>query len=314
MSLSSHDIKQSTKLFELGPAKFVSYATLEALLPDVETALFFARAYDLDYTKLSLLMKELFKSTVIAELMQGYHSLMLQDYLVDIVPDYMYSELEPNYVDRPPHAEILPQLWESLELVVANSIKEVADKLSGVLDLLPGKQGQMVFNHMAKLNRQRPTIGVYQAGVHHAPVVENLVIFDVSGSMSEQTVARLVNDVVALSWKANAHLAIVSDSAFYWEPGTYNVTDVLARAEYGGTHYEMLTPLLQRDWGTVITIADYDSSLAAAHHIKFNARGRIDTILDISLVNQPTFLAKALAPLARELRPILIGSSYYVLS
>jgi hypothetical protein len=119
--------------------------------------------------------------------------------------------------------------------------------------------------------------------------------------------------VVALSYKANAHLAIVSDATVHWAPGSYSTDDVLDRATYGGTHYETLRELLDMDWGTVITVADYDSSLSAKGSIARLCNGTIDTVLDVSLVNQPTFLAECVGQLAREVRPILIANSTYVL-
>jgi hypothetical protein len=180
--------------------------------------------------------------------------------------------------------------------------------MSFVLDALPSKEGAMIFSHMAKLNRQRPTIGTYEAKVNHKPVPPVLVIMDVSGSMGEETVAAIAADVVALGWKSNASLAIVSDGCFYWEPGTFAVADVLARAEYSGTHYETLAPLFNQDWGTVITIADYDSSYSAGDVIR-NCSGRVGRVLDLSLVDRPTFLAEIVGQLADEVVPLLVGNS-----
>jgi hypothetical protein len=81
-----------------------------------------------------------------------------------------------------------------------------------------------------------------------------------------------------------------------------------------GTHYETLTPLMKRDWGTVITIADYDSSQSAKNHLRDNAFGRIGQVLDLSLVNRPTYLAECVGQFADKVTPLLVGSSDYVLS
>jgi hypothetical protein len=140
------------------------------------------------------------------------------------------------------------------------------------------------------------------------------VIFDVSGSMTESTVRAIAPEVVALSWKANASLAIVSDTCRVWDPGTFTVDDVLREAEYSGTHYETLLPLLRRDWGTVITIADYDSSQDAKTHLRENAFGKIGQVLDLSLVSRPTYLAECVGQFADKVTPLLVGSSSYVLS
>lgn len=312
MTLSSSDLKQSLDLLQLKPGKYVSWKTLGTLLPDVETALFFAKAYELDYQQLSTMLSKLFKSNVLGVLQHGEHSNELQDYLVDTIPEDVVLMAKPTMVEAPPKAEILPHLWEAAELTVAQSIKDVAGKLAGVLDRLPSNEGAMHFSHMAKLNKQRPVIGVYGASIAHQRQAKNLVILDVSGSMTASTIKEIVADVVALSFKANAHLVVVSNNSFHWEPGTYNVGDVLRAAEYAGTHYETLAPLLQQDWGTVVTIADYDSSPEAKAYLA-KSQGRIGQVLDISLVNQPTYLAECVGQLADEVTPLLIGQSSMVL-
>lgn len=312
MTVSSSELRQSLDLLELKPGKLVSWKALGSLLPDVETALFFAKAYDLDYAKLARLLERLFSSSVLGALQHGDHSLELQDYLVDTIPEDVLPQAAPSFVDAPPKAEILPYLWEQAETTIAQSIKDVALKLAGTLDLLPSKEGSMTFSHMAKLNKQRPAVGTYGASIKHKRQAENLVILDVSGSMNEDTVRGIISDVIALSWKANAHLAIVSNTCFHWEPGTYNVADVLREAEFAATRYEKLAPLMQRNWGTVVTIADYDSSYGAKDLLA-GCTGRIGQVLDISLVNQPTFLAECVGQLADEVKPLLIAQSHVVL-
>ena len=164
----------------------------------------------------------------------------------------------------------------------------------------------MLFASMAKINRLRPTVGVYGAHIRHAPVPEVLVVLDVSGSMTEETIEAIIGDVVAMSYNANASLAVVSNSAFLWAPGGYSVKAVLAKAEYGGTHYEQLKPLFDQSWGTVITIADYDSSPSAMKTLA-NCKGHIGQVLDISLVSRTTFLAECVGQLADEVRPLMLA-------
>ena len=82
--------------------------------------------------------------------------------------------------------------------------------------------------------------------------------------------------------------------------------DVLAKAEYGGTHYEQLKPLFDQSWGTVITIADYDSSPSAMKTLA-NCKGHIGQVLDISLVSRTTFLAECVGQLADEVRPLMLA-------
>lgn len=286
---------------------------LKSMLPDVETALFFAQVYRLSANELGTLLKALFNTPVITALTAegGMHSDMLQDYLVDIgyqpyiqAGDLVFGEVQPE-------GEVLPQLWDAMKIEIATSIQQVADKLKDVVAKLPGKHGQLVFRSMQIMNAKRPIIGDHKAQVHHEPAPPNLVILDVSGSMSQSTVEQIVEDVVALSWEADAHLAIVSNTCTHWLPGEFSVEAVLQAAEYGGTHYETLAPLFEdTDWGVVVTIADYDSSFDAKRVIAAE-NGSIEQVLDVSLVDQPTFLAEVVGQLAHEVKPLMMAASYY---
>lgn len=302
-------------LIEVKPGLKFSKAALQQLLPNVETALFFGKVYDLDAYQLGNLLNVVLNTPLSRALLGegGLHSTDLQDYVVDLLdfcPDIEEGDIafDPDV----PKGEILPELWKQLEVEVADSIKAVAEKLHSVVARMPGKQGEMVFQSMRVLNAKRPVLGDYKAKIHHAPQKQNLLILDVSGSMSQETVSTIVDDVVALAYNANAHLAIVSDSCFYWEPGTYDSTSVLAKAQFSGTHYEQLAPLFDRDWGVVVTVADYDSSMAGKQALA-RCSGRIDEVIDVSLVNQPTFLAECVGQLADSVRPILIAAGQGVL-
>ena len=293
-------------LFEVKTGKYVTVQQLKEWLPTIEVALWFAKVYAFDAVKVGELLSRLFHTDIVTALTEGEHSVDLQDYLVDIVPDDIKAQVRAQQVDKPLPGEVLPELWEMAQLEIAAAIQAVADKLVNTLHMMPSKQGAMAFSHMAKLNRQRPSIGTYQANIQHTPVPDALVILDVSGSMSEHTISTIINDVVAMSWKANASLAIVSDTTTLWAPGDYSVSDVLDRAEYGGTRYETLAPLFYRDWGTVVTIADYDSAYTAKSVIG-NCTGHIGTVLDISLVNRSTFLAECVGQLADKVQPLMVA-------
>jgi len=316
--LSKAAVKRSVQLFDLGNGRKVSHEALQSMLPDVETALFFGQAYDLDFTQLSELVRLLFKTDLMDALLnEGHaHSVVLQDYIVGIVPDYIDDLSGIGYDEdvEPPDTELLKQMWEAATVEVAQSIKDVADKLGDVLDALPTKYGHMTFTHMRKMNVQRNSIGTFGAQIQHERVAPRLVVLDVSGSMTSSTVQRIAEEVVGLAYAVDAAMAIVSNNAYFWEPGAFTTADILAAAEYGGTQYEMLTPIFNRDWETVITIADYDSAWTALEHIRDNATGKVGQVLDISLVNKPTFLAECVGLLAREVKPILVGNSSYVMS
>jgi hypothetical protein len=304
------------ELVEVKPGTRFSVATLKSLLPDVQTLLFFGKVYDLNAQQLGNLLHKVLRTDLTSALFAegSEHSADLQDYVVDICSQVSMDAGDVNLNPDVPTGEILPEVWKDLEVTVASSIKEVALKLEGVVARMPGKKGEMVFGSMMKMNAKRPIIGDYRASIVHARQKENLLILDVSGSMSEGTIRRIIEDVVALSYEANAHMAIVSNTTTHWEPGSYSVDDVLARCEYGGTHYETLEDLLNRDWGTVNTVADYDSSLSAKDHLRSSCHGSIDLLMDVSLQNRPTFLAECVGQFAADVRPLLIGSSYEVLT
>ena len=296
------------ELFDLGNNKKISVAALRRLLPDIETTLFFGKVYKLDAQKLGQLLKLTHGGSVLDALFEGGHSTELQSYLVEVVPDHIDVEPYIGTPEVPKDSEVLAQLFALAEVEVAESIAKVADTLAGTLDRLPSKEGQMLFKSMASLNHKRGTIGVHKASIVHQSVPDVLVILDVSGSMSAKTIRTIIDDVVALSWKANAHLAIVSNDTFLWEPGSYDSTAVLAKAQYGGTQYETLAPLFNnRSWGTVVTIADYDSSQDAKRAIA-QTNGYVGTVLDISLVGQPTFLGECISTIAKEVKPLLVST------
>jgi hypothetical protein len=287
-------------------------AALREALPNVESALWFAKAFDFTAQERSMLLGFLFgESDVIAALVnEGHeHSTELQDYLLELGYE---AEIEEGAVrfdkDAPLHGDILPEVWESLQITIADSIKEVAEALGDTIGRMPGKQGRMLVESMMVMNAKRPTIGDYRAKVKHEGQVQNLWILDVSGSMSEGTVRALVDEVVAGAYMANAHLAIVSSTATVWGPGEYDSTSVLDVAEFGGTHYETLASLFEEDWGVVVTIADYDSSNAAIPAFK-KVKGRVSEVFDISLVDRPTFLSEVVGVVADKVTPVLIAQN-----
>ena len=294
--------------FELSKNKLISKAKLKELLPDVETALFFAKVFELDADRLGQLLRMMYKTPLVQALTEGTHSTELQDYLYEVCDDDLIRQVNFS-VDRAdiPAGEVLPALWKSAVTEVADSIKKVAASLVNSIGRLPSKTGQMAMQSMMKMNMNRPTIGRHQAVIAHQSVPDVLVILDVSGSMTEATICEIVDDVVAMSWDANATLAIVSDHTFVWEPGTYNTAMVLEAAEFGGTAYETLLPLFKQDWGTVITIADYDSGYNALSRFS-KASGRVGQVIDISLVPQPTYLGECVATLADKYQSLVIAS------
>jgi hypothetical protein len=198
-------------------------------------------------------------------------------------------------------------VWKAAELTIAKSIEDVAAKIGDTIAHMPGRTGEMVFQTLAQVNAQRPTIGQYKATIQHRQHVKRvLVVLDASGSMSERTVRTIVDDVVGMAYEANASFAVVSDNCTFWDAGAYSTRVVLEAAEYMGTRYETLAGLFDQDWDVVVTVADYDSSMAAKRALAA-CKGRIGEVLDISLVNRSTFLAECLGQLADKVQPLVVA-------
>ena len=318
MGMSNTEVKDSLTLFRLDSKRLISVQKLKELLPDVQTAAWFGAYYKLSRTKLAELFLILFDSPVLKALMtEGYkHSTSLQTYLAEALSQDEYGKLlmqKAVQPEAPAPDLILPQLWEAAEVKVATVLREVADTITEVVDLLPSKNGKMVFRTLAKMNANRPTVGVYEPHISHHRRPSSLLILDVSGSMTEETIRTIAADVVGLAWKADAHLAVVSNTMTVWEPGGYDVKAILRAAEFSGTHYEQLAPLFNQNWGTVITVADYDSSWSAKMALR-HCSSTIEEIIDISLVNRPTFLSESIGHMAKKITPMIVGSGSYPLS
>lgn len=296
------------------PIKF-----LRESLKDVPTVMFFANLYSLSPQETTALVNHVVDTDVSRALMAEAeaHSSDLQDYIVDqffddVSGEWQYDVAGPEKGSvegkEPVQADILPELWKGIEIEIAESIQQVAEKIGDTIVHLPGKTGEMVFQNLATINAKRPTIGDFKARIQHQQVKRVLLVFDVSGSMTEPTVRTIVDEVVGLAYEVNASLAIVSNTCTYWGPGEFNTRNVLEEAEYMGTHYEELAPLFDDEvWDVVITIADYDSS-PSAKQVLARCQGRIGQLFDISLVNRSTFLAECLQHLADETRPLVIAS------
>lgn len=314
--MSSSSKSFDLTVYDVKPGVKFPKSTLQALLPDIETTLFFGKAYDLDYRQLSDLVHTVHSSDLLTELKRGDHSTQLQSYIVGIVPPVEKGNVSFSPAVAP-KGEILPEVWKSLEMVVAQSIKDVAAKLSNMVAHLPGKKGQMVLQSMMQMNRRRPTVGTYGATItRDRSQLPNLIIVDDSGSVTPQTVLAMLDDVIAMSFVANASLALVSNSTRFWEAGQFDRASVSPTIQGGGTHYETLAPLFKdKEWGTVVTIADYDSSYSAHEYFRNNVgSGSIHEVVDISLVNRPTYLAEVVGQIATKVTPVLIASTNRVLA
>lgn len=275
----------------------------------------FGAAYHLDAIQLGALLRLTCPDMDIVRALTmeaGSHSGHLQDYVVELgYENRIYQgALDDEGQDEEPdeEPELLVELFKQAEVHIASSVDDIIEEMSGVLGAMPGKEGRTAIKAKLKQDRKTGKLGINEASIvheHHAP---NIGVLDVSGSMGEDTVRRVVDEFVALCVKANAYLAIVSNNTFWWEPGTYSTDSVLAEAEYGGTQYETLSELFNKSWSTCVTLADWDSSMSAFDALG-QCTGRIGLLLDISLVPRPTFLATCLEQLAEETRPLMVAKT-----
>src|SRR5690242_18782309 len=147
-TISSSDLQASLQIVEVKPGKRFSVATLRSLLPDVETALFFGKVYALDASQLAALLHTVLNTDLSSALFGegAMHSNELQGYLLDGYDECLdcgssaaYCDCDnPDWVHRQPviggqydgdvvldpavpHGEILPAVWEQLEVEVAAS-------------------------------------------------------------------------------------------------------------------------------------------------------------------------------------------------
>lgn len=303
-------------LIEVAPGRRFPLAALHKMLDGrPRMVVKFAAVFGLDEYQLGHLLRLTCPDVPIVQaltLEAADHSGSLQDYIIALGYDSLLVagadvSLDDDAPEEEPEVGLLAEMFEQLQVKIADEISEVADELADALGKMPGKEGRMRTKSLLKLDRRiKRKLGIHEAQIVHGHRPDNLVVFDVSGSMGQRTVERIVEEVRDLTEKAQAHLVIVSDEARYWRPGEFSTPSVLAEAQYGGTHYETLAPLFDQDWGVVITIADYDSSWDAKAAIKA-ATGKISLLLDISLVERPTFLAECLSQIADETRPLMVA-------
>ena len=273
---------------------------LREILPDLDTALFFASVFELDYNELSMLLELVFQQhsgDVLRALLNGQHSTELQDYVVDVVPTHVVDVQDVVWSADPELGlnTDLVALFRNAVVPVASTLKQVGQAVGSVLDQFPSIVGQLTFEHLAKWDTRRSSVGQYKAVMKHSRD-RNLLIVDDSGSMTSETIRTLASDFVALAFELNATLALVSNSCRVFQPGTATVQGILDMMETGGTHYETLVPLFKQQWANVLCVADYDSSLSAKEVFRRETpKGIVGQVFDISLVTRPTFLGEVVA-------------------
>lgn len=291
---------------------------LEDILTSLEVTLFFAKALELSVNDRSRLIRAIHKTDLIDELLNGEHSIDLQDYGIDDPDNWVPTD---EWVDAlpvesmVPDSEFLLSIFDDIKVVIASTFVEFTTMLAEVMDAIPSDQAQLMLEDAAKLNYKTNTFGTTQVSVAPIMSLPNALILDDSGSVTRQTFEALVSEYVAVANTHQMHVILVSNTARHFAPEEVSVANLMSVAQFGGTHYEELIRndiLGNMEWGTVITIADYDSSPAAAQVLQ-NARGRIGLLLDLSLVNRRTYLSEVIGHLADDFKQVLVGAHGYPL-
>lgn len=294
-------------MIELNNQYFNEQKLIEVLDTPAKLVIF-SRAMQLDHNGFRRLVKAMGYNGV-AEIMARWgHSSSLQSYVVS--NDFISEPTQMSFIlddddelKESDRANLLAEILSLASVKVIDKIEDLCRLLAHQLVTNAGEaQTRLGFQFIQQYadahKRVKPTYGLGIQRVVEGGTLDNLVILDVSGSMGTSTVNAITDEVIALAEEADATLAIVSNNCYYWLPGTATASAVRNAAEYRGTHYEELVKLLdEKDWGTVITIADYDSSLSAKQTIAAQVTTRVQQVLDISLVERPTFLSECVGQL-----------------
>jgi len=285
-------------------------STLKKILDTNRRLATFAAHFQLDQYELGSLLRLVRPGVTMVQFLSdsaAFHSMELQTYIVGLGFEHDIRAGEIDAPDEVGDDELLVELFEQFRVKVATQIDDFAVEMDAALKSAKPKKAKKVLRRMRKLHKTVTKIGLEELVIERYGQEPVLVILDVSASMGEPLIEAIVEPVVAMAVEADAYLAIVSNTTTWWRPGEFSVASVLAAAEFQGTKYETLKVLLDKDWSTVVTVADYDSSMGAKHAIA-DCTGKIGQVLDISVVECPTFLSECVGQLAGEVRPLMVAA------
>jgi hypothetical protein len=257
----------------------------------------FGQLYQLDAEQLTRLAQIVFaEDDMVQMLTAADHSYTLQSYIeelgydLEVVEQITYSSAKHN----PEHDSLLAQLFEAHQVGVTDLVVKISEKFSKFLSTLPGHESKLEVMRLGKVNRRTGLPVSQRARIEYSNLLPNLLIIDVSSSQGRTLIESVVDDCIALAVKYDMHLAIVSHTAEWYVPGTYDRDSVMnSPCMMGGTRYAALAEIgvASQQWGTVVCLADIDgqrSDMTAWEQ----AGGSIDQVIDISTVAGQTWLSE----------------------
>lgn len=260
----------------------------------------FGQLYKLDAQELMVLARIVFEDEDFVQMLtEGDHSYSLQSYIeeldVPLVIDetITFSEEKTN----PDHDSLLTQMFEAHQVGITSLVMEIADKFAKFLGAQPGHESKLEVQRLNKVNRRTNLPVSQRARIEYSSLLPNLLIIDVSSSQGRSLIESIVDNCIGLAVKYDMHLAIVSHGAEWYVPGTYD-RDTVMNSQWmnGGTRYAALAEIgvASQQWGTVICVADVDGQQSDMTAWK-QAGGSIDQVVDISTVDQQTWLSEIVA-------------------
>lgn len=230
-------------------------------------------------------------------LTSGDHSHTLQSYTDDLGKQLEIEQTITYSEEKtvPEQDSLLTELFAAHQVGITKLVVEIADKFSKFLNTLPGHESKLEVQRLSKVNRRTGLPISQRARIEYSNLLPNLLIIDVSSSQGRSLIASIVDNCIDLAVKYDMHLAIVSHTAEWYVPGTYDRDSVMnSPCMGGGTRYAALAEIgvASENWGTVVCVADYDGQQSDRTAWQL-AGGSIDQVIDISTVPKQTWLSEA---------------------
>lgn len=260
----------------------------------------FGQLYKLNVQQLMVLARIVHKTDdMVMMLTESDHSYTLQSYIekldvpLEINETITYSSAKTN----PEYDSLLTTLFDAHQVGITDLVLKISDKFSKFLSAQPGHESKLEVRRLSKVNRRTGMPVSQRARIEYSNLLPNLLIIDVSGSQGRTLIESIVDNCIDLAVKYEMHLAIVSNSAEWYVPGTYDRDAVMGSpCMNGGTRYAALAEIgvASQQWGTVVTLADIDGHRNDMDAWR-QAGGTIDKVVDISTVAGQTWLSEIVA-------------------
>jgi hypothetical protein len=257
----------------------------------------FGQLYQLDAQQLMGLARIVFDTDdMVMMLTEADHSYTLQSYITELATPLEIDEVVTFSHERtvPERDSLLTQLFEAYQIGITDLVVSISDKFSKFLGMQPGHESKLEVQRLNRVNRRTGLPVQQRPRIEYSNLLPNLLIIDVSSSQGQTLIENIVDNCIDLAVKYDMHLAIVSHTAEWFVPGTYDRDTVLnSPCMNGGTRYAALAEIgvASQQWGTVVTVADIDGQ-SSDMTAWSQAGGSIDKVVDISTVAGQTWLSE----------------------